>query len=149
MTRKRATLALAGVALAMSWWRFRPFRTAVAGESMAPTLEPGDWLVAVAPCPRLLRHGAVVVVEHPDRPGFELVKRLTGLPGDQMGALGLGPGQIWIRGDRAEASSDSRWFGPVEASRIRGVVLFRYWPPARLGPVRRSPPEVVTPAEHV
>jgi nickel-type superoxide dismutase maturation protease len=107
----------------------------VAGESMSPTLEPGDWLLAVSPRPRRLRRGAVVVVEHPERPGFDVVKRLTGLPGDRMGALTLGPGQFWVRGDRAEGSSDSRWFGPVMASGIRGVVAFRYWPPGRVGPV--------------
>jgi nickel-type superoxide dismutase maturation protease len=140
VTRKRTTLAVAGAALALSWWRFRPFRAAVVGESMSPTFEAGDWLIAVAPSLRQLQRGVVVVVEHPERPGFELVKRLTAVPGDRMGALTLGPGQFWILGDRAEASSDSRWFGPVETSGIRGVVLFRYWPPARLGRVRPGPP---------
>jgi signal peptidase I len=101
---------------------------------MAPELEPGDWLVATRPA--RLRPGVLLVVEHPERPGFELVKRLTALPGDSVGALVLGPGEYWVTGDRSGSSTDSTWFGPVGARHIRGVVHLRYWPPRRLAWLR-------------
>ena len=119
---------------AAAWAAWRPFRVAVEGTSMAPELEPGDWLVATRPARP--RPGDLVVVEHPERPGFELVKRLTTLPGGSVGALVLGPGEYWVTGDRRGSSTDSRWFGPVGARHIRGVVRLRYWPPRRIAWLR-------------
>jgi nickel-type superoxide dismutase maturation protease len=126
--------AVAAAAIALAWLRWRPFRVAVEGGSMAPALEPGDWLVAVRPGG--LRRGEIVVVEHPERQGFEMVKRLSGIPGDTLGALALGDDHYWVTGDRPEASTDSRWFGPVGRAAIRGVVVLRCWPPGRVGLVR-------------
>lgn len=96
---------------------------------MAPTLAAGDYLVAVR-TPRL-RRGDLVVVEHPDRPGFEMVKRLEGVPGDAVAGRRLGPDEHWVVGDDTSASTDSRAFGPVGAEALRGVVRVRYWPPGR------------------
>ena len=119
------------------WLMFRrPFRVAVEGQSMAPALEPGDFLIAARS--GLMRRGALVVVEHPGRPGYEMVKRLAGMPGDEVGGAPLGADRFWILGDDPEASTDSRAFGAVSRDAIRGVVLFRYWPPSRIGPVGRS-----------
>ncbi len=101
---------------------------------MAPELEPGDLLVATRT--GLLRPGDLVVVEHPERPGFELVKRLTALPGEYVGALALGPDEHWVAGEHTGSSTDSTWFGPVGARHIRGVVRLRYWPPRRLAWLR-------------
>jgi hypothetical protein len=99
---------------------------------MLPTLEPGDFLVAVRVRSDSLRRGALVGVEHPSRSGFEMVKRLEGIPGQQLGdGRVLGLGQYWVVGDAAGASTDSRTFGPVHATALRGVVRVRYWPPAR------------------
>lgn len=101
---------------------------------MAPTLEPGDWVVATAG--GRVRRGDVVVVEHPAQPGFEMVKRVTGLPGD-VAADGrvLGPGEYWVAGDDPGASTDSRQFGPVGAGALVGRVRLIYWPPERRGVV--------------
>jgi hypothetical protein len=129
MARKRSKRWLVVVVAAGVWW-WRPFRVAVEGTSMSPALEPGDWLLAVRP--GRLRRGAIVVVEHPERSGFELVKRLRGLPGDRLGALELGPTECWVTGDRPIESTDSRWFGPVDVDRIAGVVVLRYRPLSRL-----------------
>ena len=98
---------------------------------MAPTLVPGDFLVAWAPAE--LRPGSLVVVEHPDRPGYEMVKRVTGMPGDRVGDRVLGPDEHWVLGDHEDGSTDSRRFGPVRRDAIRGVVRLRYWPPPRAG----------------
>ncbi len=45
--------------------------------------------------------------------------------------------EYFLLGDRRDASTDSRDFGPVSASRIEGVALLRYWPPARVAWLRR------------
>ena len=92
---------------------------------MWPTLRPGDWAIATAG--GRLKKGDVIVVEHPARPGAEMVKRLTGAPGE----AGLGFGQWRVAGDNAEASTDSRTFGPVRRDLIRGRVRLVYWPPGR------------------
>jgi signal peptidase I len=103
---------------------------------MAPTLHPGDFLVAVRA--RSIPRGALGVVEHPGRPGYEMVKRLAGVPGDAIDGVTLGADQFWIVGDDPEASSDSRAFGAIPREAIRGLVVFRYWPPSRMGPVGKS-----------
>jgi signal peptidase I len=126
---RRGLVATAALGL-WGWWALRPFGVAVEGRSMEPELVPGDYLVAIRA--GSLRRGSLVVVEHPGRPGFEVVKRLTGVPGDAMGDSILSPGQHWVQGDNRAASSDSRSFGPVGRDAIRGVVRLRYWPPGRM-----------------
>lgn len=102
----------------------------VKGPSMAPALLPGDWALAVKP--GRPRRGDVVVVEHPERPGFEMVKRLTAVPGDLApGERTLGPDEWWVEGDDPERSTDSRHFGPVGFGAIIARVRLVYWPPDR------------------
>jgi nickel-type superoxide dismutase maturation protease len=131
--RRLAAFALVTVvaaALAWAWRRWRPFRVAVEGDSMRPALEAGDRLVATRR--GALRMGSIVVVEHPERPGFELVKRIHGLPGDPVDGRVLGPDELWVLGDDPDVSTDSRSFGPVPGARIQGVARLRY------GPLRRA-----------
>ncbi len=128
------TAAAAGtpIAVAIAWSvvRRRPFRVAIEGASMAPTLLPGDWALA-AGAARLAR-GDVVVVEHPGRPGYEMVKRLMAVPGDRVGGdRVLAPDEYWVEGDHATASSDSRHFGPVRRDELTEKVLLIYWPSSR------------------
>lgn len=85
---------------------------------MAPTLRHGDWIVAWR-CTRA-QVGDVVVLEHPQRPGLLVVKRVAR----------LGPGGYWVLGDCPEASTDSRHFGPV--SDLVGRVVWRVRPWGRL-----------------
>jgi nickel-type superoxide dismutase maturation protease len=132
-------LAAAAAVLAAAGWtflRYRPARVAIEGPSMAPTLLPGDQVLVVTPS--TYRRGDVVVVEHPGRPGYEMVKRLTALPGDRIGERVLGPDEYWIAGDFERASTDSRSFGPVTATELRARVVLIYAPTARRGPVRKS-----------
>jgi nickel-type superoxide dismutase maturation protease len=122
--RGRGARALvAAVAAAVAYARWRPFRVEIAGGSMRPTLEPGEWAVAVRP--RSPRPGDVVVLEHPGRAGFELVKRVVAAGPD---------GAVRVRGDDPEASTDSRTFGPVPSGSIRGriVAVYHPWRRARL-----------------
>ncbi|MFN2544370.1 MAG: S26 family signal peptidase [Actinomycetota bacterium] len=118
---------MVAVAAALAWaaFRLRPFRVEVRGESMRPTLEPGDWCLALAG--GRVRSGDVVVLERAERPGLELVKRVTGAPGDE----GLGSGDWRVEGDNPDASTDSRAFGAVRREAMRGRVAFLYWPPRR------------------
>ena len=98
------------------------WRVAVTGSSMAPTLAADDWLLVRTTTADAVRPGDVVVVEQPDRPGFLLVKR----------AVRRTPDGWWVEGDNAAASDDSRVFGPVPDTDVRGRVVARYWPRPRL-----------------
>src|SRR5947199_7739602 len=64
---RKAMFALVAVA-ALALLRMRPFRVEVEGDSMRPTLAPGEWCIATRSGP--IRKGDVVVMERPDRPGF-------------------------------------------------------------------------------
>jgi hypothetical protein len=103
--------------------RLRLRRYAIADNSMRPTLEDGDWVLAArtAPVP-----GDVVISDLPGRAGFEIVKRIA--------AVDPTDGSIWLLGDDPDAGSvDSRTFGAVPAETITAIVLARYHPfPPRL-----------------
>jgi signal peptidase I len=119
------------VAAGLAWacLRWKPSRVAIEGGSMAPTLLSGDWALTVP-----LRHpkvGDVVVVEHPDRPGYEMVKRIAAAPGDRAGDRALGADEWWVEGDLAAASTDSRQFGPVLGDALKAKVVLVYWPRER------------------
>ena len=105
---------------------------------MHPALEEGEWAIAVRG--RSLRRGDVVVVEHPGRPGFELVKRVVALGGDRApDGKALPVGRIWVEGDASDASTDSRDFGPVDAASVTGIVVLVYHPARRARRVARGP----------
>lgn len=121
------------LALATTVWlvvRWRPSRVEVRGDSMIPALWPGDRALAV-PARRPSR-GHVVVVEHPTRPGFEIVKRITAVPGDLTpDGRTLGADEFWVEGDNPSRSTDSRQHGTVRAAQVRARVRLVYWPPSR------------------
>lgn len=124
MRKRLAAVGLLGAAA--GWWALRrPFRVLVEGDSMSPELEDGDQLVCVRP--RTVRRGDVVVVRPPSH-GFEMVKRVTGIPGDPHEGGALGPDEFLVEGDNPERSTDGRDFGPVRREDIAGVVRFRYHP---------------------
>jgi nickel-type superoxide dismutase maturation protease len=103
----------------------RAFTVEVSGRSMMPTLEPGDWLLAVRA--GRVELGNVVVVRHPRR-DLEMVKRVAGVPGERD----LGPDLYLVVGDNPGESTDGLEFGPVRRSSIVGVVVARYHPRPRL-----------------
>lgn len=96
-------------------------RVAVQGESMAPGMRHGDWLVVRWRAP--VRVGDVVVTRRPDRPDLLLVKR----------AVRREAGGWWLEGDNRGASDDSRVFGAVPDDLMLGRVIGRYWPWRRTG----------------
>ncbi len=122
--RTAAGLALAGALAAglLAWWH--PRRVVVEGESMLPTLAPGDRLLVARPLH--LRPGQVVALRDPRHPRRLLVKRVSTVLGDA----------VTVHGDNPAASTDSRVFGPVDRRQVLGAVLRRYGPGGRAGPVR-------------
>ena len=97
---------------------------------MRPTLEPGDWALAIVP--ERVRPGDVVVVEHPDRPGFEMIKRVVRVPGDRApNGTDMLDG-VWVEGDDPSSSTDSRAFGAVRADLVKGRVALVWWPLQRI-----------------
>jgi nickel-type superoxide dismutase maturation protease len=137
--RPRRPLATLGAsatvgAIALALFRWRPSRVEIQGASMMPTLRPGDWALAVSR--RRFQKGDVVVVEHPGRPEYEMVKRVMGLPGDRVGDRELAGDEYWVEGDREDASTDSRHFGPVRREHLKAKVLVVYWPKDRRRSVR-------------
>jgi nickel-type superoxide dismutase maturation protease len=82
----------------------------VEGDSMAPALKPGQLVIGRQT--RELRPGDVVIVSHD---GLEKIKRIEKQQGDL----------IYLLGDNAPASTDSRDFGWVQAKAIIAKVV---WP---------------------
>lgn len=81
----------------------------VVGDSMQPTLRPGQVIVATRLLP--LHRGDVVVAV---ADGREVIKRITNIDGDKFE----------LRGDNGEYSTDSRSFGVLSRRSLYGKVIF-------------------------
>ncbi len=108
---------------------------------MEPTFFAGDRLY-VDPWPAhagTFDRGDVIVLRDPEGSVPRLIKRITGLPGDEVGPDGarVPPGHLRVTGDSPTGSRDSSVFGPVATSEVEGVVWFRYAPSERRGPIGR------------
>ena len=134
-------------------------RFAVVDDSMRPTFEPDDWLIAKqmrgAPA-----RGDVVIFTHPSYPGWTLIKRVIGLPGQRVTVTGghihvdsevlpdpwadglvmaesddvVPKDAVWVMADRRAVSSvDSRVLGAIPIADVGWLAIARYWPPARAG----------------
>ena len=134
----------------------------VRGNSMAPSIHDGDRIL-VAPWSLYLGavdRGDVVVLRYPLDPRLDYIKRVVGVPGDEVllvrGRLWVNgkeivepyvaqqddesfvrtsvrPGHFFVLGDNRLRSSDSREFGQVPAENLRGVVDLCLWPISRAG----------------
>src|SRR6266542_6302589 len=107
-------------------------RVIVSGESMLPTLRPGervlfDRLAYVIERPR---RGDVVLARHPSRPDIRLIKRVA----EQEG---LGSDEFWLVGDNPEESTDSRTLGSFMREDILARAWIVYWPPEQFRVIRR------------
>lgn len=133
----RRTIGLLGLALAAAAVvaLLRRLVTYEIGDhSMSPTLQPGDRVLGLRGLPA--RRGDVVVFAHPLRPGFEMVKRVAAVSGEDMGRVALGPGEMWVLGDNPDGGSiDSRALGPIRSEWLRSRLLLRYQP-APVAPIR-------------
>lgn len=91
-------------------------RIAIDGPSMVPTLVPGEWWVTLRTTS--LRPGDLAVVRDPQAASRILVKRAVRVTADGW----------WVEGDNADASRDSRVFGPVPVTHVLGRLVVRYRP---------------------
>ncbi len=136
--------------------------TRVFGESMEPNLHSQQRLVVEKITYRFRNpdRGEVVVLHDPTGTQDLIIKRVIGLPGEQitfsngsvyvngrpidepyLDAVTQSSSRTWVvpedsvfvMGDNRRASRDSRSFGPVSQEEIIGRAVFRYWPLNSLG----------------
>lgn len=116
---------------------------------MQPTLNTrGDILFTEFITPRLslLKAGDVVVATKPTDPGVSVLKRVRGMPGEEIWVHPVGEkapvkvtvpkGHVWLEGDNRNQSTDSRHYGPVPLALVKGRARFRFWPPSQAGVLR-------------
>jgi signal peptidase I len=113
--------------LLVNAYAFTPFT--VHGTSMFPTLHDGQ----ILPVSLLSYQVAtpqkwdVVIVAYAGDEGVHFVKRIVGIPGEQVPYQGqtitLGPDQYFVAGDNRPHSTDSRVYGPITRSQLVGKVL--------------------------
>jgi inner membrane protease subunit 1 len=97
--------------------------------------------------------GDVVVFRDPERyPSTWNVKRVIGLGGQTVLSkapsssssctvltMSVPPYSLWVEGDNADHSRDSRDDGPVSKKLLVGIVEYRVWPPWRMGKLLDAP----------
>ena len=145
-------------------------RFRVEGDSMLPSLAHGESVLVVWTKFKWnkLRRGDVVVFERPGGTGGIYIKRVVGLPGEDLQVAGgrmyldgerldekyvpeageteggqdrewfNGADEYFLLGDNRADSSDSRAFGPVAKELIKGRAWFRCWPPHRWRTIGRN-----------
>jgi signal peptidase I len=140
---------------------------------MEPTLHSGEFVIVNRLIYRLSepKIGDIIVFQFPRDPEQEYIKRVIGLPGDQVV---IGEGQVkvngrvliepyvaahpryettltvpdnslFVLGDNRNNSSDSHNWGPVPFHNIVGKAVFVYWPPDEWGLVGHTTPEIAAP----
>jgi len=174
-----ALVMAVGLALFVRTFVFQAFK--IPTGSMEPNLLVGDHLIvnkaifspAVSPIDRALlprrdiRRGEVVVFKFPKEPNRDFIKRVIGLPGDQIelrrkkvhvngqaldepyahfivplspesnsrsndlreeyGPVTVPAGQYFVMGDNRDNSEDSRFWGFLPATYVKGKALFIYF----------------------
>jgi signal peptidase I len=134
----------------------------VRGKSMSPGIHDGDRILVdhLSFVFRDVHRGDIVVLQYPLDPTLDYIKRVIGLPGDEVridhgsvfvngerldepyisepdarGSLcqRVAPDSYFVLGDNRPHSSDSREFGLVPRQNLVGRVNVRVWPPERAG----------------
>ena len=158
------------VAFALVFGFVRPFvleAFRIPSESMVPTLEVGDRVFVNKFIYRFTEpeRGDIVVFESVNGGEEDLIKRVVGVPGDEIevrsgtllvngepqnepylnreipddsffGPSRLSEGEVFVMGDNRANSADSRVFGPLPVENIEGEAFMRFWPPTRIGALR-------------
>jgi len=142
-------------------------RFQVRGSSMEPTLHDGQYLVIskLAYWLKAPGRGDIVVFHPPNGISDDYIKRIVGLPGEQIrieggevlvdgvaleepyvanqgaysGSWKLGNDQYFVLGDNRGNSSDSHMWGTLPEENIIGKAWLCYWPPEMWGLVKHHP----------
>lgn len=153
-----------GLALFAILWSLGFHVSVVRGSSMFPGIQHSDRIVVDEILHRVVpvERGDVVVLEYPLDRSLDYVKRVIGLPGDEVlivfghvwvngvrlhepyvdsnsldkksfESCTVKQGHFFVLGDNRSRSSDSREFGQVPLDCLRGTVRARLWPFRRLG----------------
>lgn len=132
-------------------------RVRVDGTSMVPTLQDGEFVLVNKLSYRFgdVTRGDIIVFHFPLNPQEDLIKRVIGLPGDQVK---IENGQVFVNGavlnetyiaappnyssdwqvpadnffvlgDNRNNSSDSHSWGLLPSDKIVGKAVLIYWPP--------------------
>ena len=132
--------------------------------SMVPTLKYGDRVLVNKFIYRFTEpeRGDVIVFKSVEGDGQDLIKRVVGVPGDEIAVRGgklfvngepqkepyvnkkypdrsfyapttVPKDHVFAMGDNRANSQDSRIFGPVPEKNIEGEAFLRFWPPDRIG----------------
>jgi len=142
-------------------------RIRVDGASMEPTLVTGEYVIVSRISYRLgsPQRGDIIVFHFPRDPKEEYIKRVIGLPGDEVevrngavyvngqpldetylkvkidysGTWTVPAGQLFVLGDNRNNSSDSHDWGTVPMDYVVGKAILVYWPPPSWGLVDHVP----------
>ncbi len=132
-------------------------RVLVEGFSMRPTLDNGEYVLVnkIAYRSSLPEYGDIIVFHFPIDPHQDFIKRVIGLPGDEIrvsdgkvsvngyslsepyiaaaplyaGSWIVPENHIFVLGDNRNNSSDSHSWGPVPSENVVGKAIIVYWPP--------------------
>jgi signal peptidase I len=155
------------VSFALVFGFVRPFVVEafyIPSQSMVPTPKVQDRVLVNKFIYRFTEpeRGDMVVFQSVEGGGEELIKRVVGLPGDEIAVRGgtlfvngepqtepyvnkrfpdrstfapttVPEGHYFMMGDNRANSHDSRRFGPVPERNIEGEAFLRFWPPDRIG----------------
>jgi signal peptidase I len=135
----------------------------VTGPSMLPDVQPGEVVLINTLAYRFgpVARGDVVAFNHDEATAQTFIKRVVGLPGEQVRidggvlyvngravaepyvsfpdkrsvpAVTVPANAIYVLGDNRAESEDSRTWGPIEQSDVIGKAVAGLWPPQRLWP---------------
>jgi signal peptidase I len=135
-------------------------RVRVENISMKPTLQPGELLIVNKLAYKWSEadHGDIVVFHFQGNTDNDYIKRVIGLPGDEIninngavsvngytlnepyisdppmyvGSWTVPVGQLFVLGDNRNNSSDSHQWGYVDMDDVVGQAVFKYWPLNRI-----------------
>jgi len=132
-------------------------RVRVDGLSMLPTLKDGEFVLVNRLTYRLGEpaRGDIIVFRSTTQPSLDLIKRIVGIPGDQLriadgqvvvngkaliepyisaeprytGEWAIPADHLFVLGDNRNDSSDSHAWGLLPTENIIGKAILIYWPP--------------------